>query len=65
MVPLPNLSTDCRRTRWTGLGLPLTRVTVISSGSGLGWILDAYWRGCIASRAAWRRAETVDAGEGC
>lgn len=65
MVPGSNLSADCRRTRWPSRDVSFATIHGVSSGSGLGWILDAYGRGCIAGRAAWLRAETVNAGEGC
>ena len=63
MVPRSNLSADCRRTRWTGREIPFAQIHDTSS-SGLGWI-DSYGRESVADRAAWLRAETVNAGEGC
>ena len=65
MVPRSNLSADCRRTRWPGRDVFFAQIHDTSSASGLGWILDAYGCRTITDRAAWTRAETVIAGEGC
>ncbi len=65
MVPRSNLSADCRRTCWPGRDAFSAQILDASTFSGLGWIADAYDRQCIADRAAWIRAETVAAGEGC
>ncbi len=65
MVPRSNLSADCRRTRWPGRDASFAPIHDTSSVSGLGWLTDAFERECIADRAAWHRAETVKAGEGC
>ena len=65
MVPRSNLSTDCRRIRSPDRDGALSPIGRTSSGSGLVGIIEDFARGCIVDRAAWQRAETVNAGEGC